>query len=396
MSTTGDTPPRGGPDTHHGVDALFGSWDADTAPPDEQSDLYPDPHPRPRRRRRHGVVPVIALVLVVVIGLGGWYLVRDLGSSFQAKDYAGAGTGSVLVQVRAGDGSAEIGDTLVTRSVVASRRAFVSAAEHSGRAGDFQPGFFRLRLRMASADAVTMLLDPASRVTTKLTLPEGVTVAHALTVVARATGLPLRDLQSAARNLPDLGIPKGFSARSAEGFLYPETYTLDPGSSALQVLQQMVQQFGSVERGLNFDAAAAKVALSPYQAVIVASMIESEAKYDGDRAKVARVIYNRTARRMPLGIDATSLYGAQLSGKKPQDVTYREKSPYNTRLRPGLPPTPISNPGQQSLTAAVTPAAGNWLYYVNADAAGHLFFTNDPKQFEAAAQRCRAHHWGCT
>ena len=119
--------------------------------------------------------------------------------------------------------------------------------------------------------------------------------------LAAATGISLADLQSAANQLNQLGIPDGYSPKSVEGFLFPQTYEFDPGLSAAEVLQQLVGQYQSVDKQLNFDESAMALGIKPYQALIIASMIEGEAKFDADRAKVARVIYNRLAAHAAAG-----------------------------------------------------------------------------------------------
>jgi UPF0755 protein len=136
--------------------------------------------------------------------------------------------------------------------------------------------------------------------------------------------------------------------------------------------------------------------LTPYQALIIASIAQAEAKYPADMAKVVRVILNRLAAHMPLKIDAVSRYGAQLQGLDPDKVDYDKiKSPYNTYTHRGLPPTPISNPGSDAMSATVHPASGKWLYYVNGSEDGHLYFTASERDFVKAQQRCYDNHWGC-
>ena len=373
-----------------GVVALFGA--AEVPPPHHsRSDR------RHGRRRRHtgAIVAILAFLLVIGLLVAGAVIVPHWLKRFQAKDYPGPGSGSLLVQVREGQTANEIGKTLVGKHVVASSRAFVKAAKSSGRSGDFQPGFFRMRERMAAKDAVALLLDPKNRVFSQVTLPEGMIVKDVLPKLAAVTGISLADLQSAANQLNQLGIPDGYSPKSVEGFLFPQTYEFDPGLSAAEVLQQLVGQYQSVDKQLNFDESAMALGIKPYQALIIASMIEGEAKFDADRAKVARVIYNRLAAHQPLGIDATSVYEARLQGKDPRNISYTENSPYNTRKRPGLPPTAIDNPGEAAMDAAIHPAIGPWKYYVVADAQGHLFFTSSYAAFLRAKTKCKAKGWGC-
>jgi len=108
------------------------------------------------------------------------------------------------------------------------------------------------------------------------------------------------------------------------------------------------------------------------------------------------VILNRIAAKRPLQIDATSAYAAKVQGLDPTKIIFaRIDSPYNSYTHDGLPPTPISNPGAEAMTGAVHPTPGNWLYYVNKDSAGHLFFTNDEAAFTQAVEKCRQNNWGC-
>jgi UPF0755 protein len=124
--------------------------------------------------------------------------------------------------------------------------------------------------------------------------------------------------------------------------------------------------------------------------VIVASMVEREARVDEDRGKVARVIFNRLDRKMPLQIDATVLYALG----KPQDfVSFKDReinSPYNTYKIAGLPPGPISMPGRKSIEATVSPTQGNWIYYVLTDPSGRHSFTADDREFQNLVNQCIA------
>jgi UPF0755 protein len=135
--------------------------------------------------------------------------------------------------------------------------------------------------------------------------------------------------------------------------------------------------------------------LTPYEVLIVASLIEEETKVDSERPMVARVIYNRLSQGIPLGIDATSRYEAELAGRDREDLDFESDSPYNTRRIAGLPPTPIASPGRASIAAALSPAEGPWTYYVLEDAEGNHFFTDSNSEFLAAKERCREAGLGC-
>jgi UPF0755 protein len=167
-----------------------------------------------------------------------------------------------------------------------------------------------------------------------------------------------------------------------EGFLFPDTYNFDRKTTAAQLVNVQLQEFATKWRALNLSYAKRKN-LTPYDVLTIASMIEKEAVAPGDRAKVARVIYNRLHLGMTLGIDATIRYALHIPGTK--SLTQSElanPTPYNTRLHAGLPPTPIANPGLASMQAAADPAPGPWLYFVAEPDKVHTFFTASKQAFD--------------
>ena len=353
-------------------------------------------HQVKRRRRRHRVFPLLSLVVILALIGASFVLVHSAAQHFRTPDWAGSGTGFTRITISPGDGASDVAAALVKAGSVESGKAFINAAKKSGRSSDIQPGVFRVPLHASGAAAMAAILDPSNKLITQVTIPEGYTEAQVLTALAGKTGLPLAQLKAAAGDITDLGLPDGFTPTTAEGFLYPATYQFNPGSTANEVVQQLTSQFGSQYAKLGIGQAAHAVGLSPYQALVVASIIEGEAKYDTDRPKVARVILNRLAADRPLQIDATSVYGAKLAGLDPKQVDFATlDSPYNSYTHSGLPPTPIDNPGDSSLKAAVQPAAGSWMYYVNGDAAGHLSFFTDENAFLQAVAACKANGWGC-
>jgi UPF0755 protein len=187
----------------------------------------------------------------------------------------------------------------------------------------------------------------------------------------------------------------GAKLPSTEGILFPETYKVDAKDDAKAVLQRMVSQLDSTMKGLDVDSAQSRLGLTPYQVLVVASLIEEETKVDEERAKVARVIYNRLEQGIPLGVDATSRYEAILAGRSRDDLDFDSDSPYNTRKQAGLPPTPIASPGRASIEAALHPADGPWIYYVLENADGHHFFTDSSREFINAKTRCHDQGLGC-
>lgn len=347
-----------------------------------------------RRRRRRPLAVLLSLLvlggLVVGIVLG----VQALMGLTEAEDYTGEGSGTVQVRVQQGDTLSDIARTLVDEDVIASTRPFVEAAEGRPEATGIQPGVYGLRSQMSGRAALDLLLDDASRMLSRVTVPEGLTVAEILERVAAETGQPIEELQAAAADVAALGLP-AYADGQLEGYLFPATYDLDPDDTPADILQMMVDQFSSVAAGLRLEERAAALGRTPGEIVTVASMIQSETRLDEERPDVAQVIYNRLEQGIPLGIDATLAFGLDKSGNDLTVTDLRTDSPYNTRTRQGLPPTPISSPGEASLEAALAPSSGDLLYYVLENADGTHFFTSDYAEFQAARQRCAEADLGC-
>ncbi|GAB2462776.1 endolytic transglycosylase MltG [Jatrophihabitans fulvus] len=366
-------------------------------------------------RRGRRAVMVMAAVVAVIVAAAVYFIALPVYHYLNPADYDGSGTGSVVVTVKANDGASEIGRTLEDAGVVASEQAFTDAAGDDDRSQNIQPGSYRLRHHMSASAALGLLLDPASRVASDTVVREGATLQSitALLTAPRCTnslptakgcglGASQAEVLKVLKDVKNLGIPTdyllpgGKTPMTAEGFLYPATYTFDEETGVRDALQQMVGKFTDIVRADGFSAKAKKLGLTPYRALIIASMAQAEAKYPDDMGKVVRVILNRLAAKDLLKIDATSVYAAELAGKKPSDVDFVTiDSPYNTYRNKDLPPTPIGNPGSEALDAAVDPPAGNWTYYVNGDAEGHLYFTNSPEKFVKAQLKCYENNWGC-
>ncbi|MEP6853296.1 MAG: endolytic transglycosylase MltG [bacterium] len=323
------------------------------------------------------------VVLVVLGGMGGgvWYGgSRMVAALTDTPDYAGAGSASVAVEIRSGDSATDIAHTLLAKGVVKSTKAFVSAARDNPRSLGLQPGTYQLRKQMKAALALALLLDPASRLQAVVTIPEGFSVTQTVARIAARGNVALPEVQTAARDTAKLGLP-AYAKGRLEGFLYPATYDIQPGTSALQILQMMVAKFNAVAASIRLEQRAAAARVSPYDVLTVASLVQEEGLVNTDMPKIARVIYNRLAAGTPLGIDAAIFYGLGRTGGALSPADLAKVTPYNTRVAKGLPPTPIDSPGQAALDAALSPTAGNWLYYVLADKQGHQFFTDSYQAF---------------
>ena len=357
---------------------------------------------KPRHRRSSGgkgggksaVAFLVTFILLGVLG-GGVYLgYSKIRGFFTADDYDGPGTGAVQVQIKENSTLTDMGNVLVDADVVKSTKAFTDAAEANPRGENIQPGTYNLRKQMAATEAVTLLLDPKSRVSNGITIPEGKTARQVYDILSKATGVPVAEFEKAAKDPEALGVPAFWFnrtdgqkvTRSIEGFLFPDTYEFEPKATAAQMLEDMVAHFMSVTQKLDFaDSVQKNRKISPYEALIVASLAQAEAGNEDDLGKVARVAYNRIySGTFPcdcLQFDVGINYYYQLTGKpaKPsKDMTLAEledpKNPYRTHGKPGLTPTPISNPGEAALRGAMDPPAGAWLYFVAIDKQGHSAF----------------------
>jgi peptidoglycan lytic transglycosylase G len=174
---------------------------------------------------------------------------------------------------------------------------------------------------------------------------------------------------------------RGFGRHPLEGFLFPATYQFTARTTARRLVANQLSAFRRNWRGIDLRYARSKN-LTPYDVLVIASMVEKEAVAPEERGKIARVIYNRLHKRMTLGIDATIRYAFRVPGTESlRESQLNSDSPYNTRKHAGLPPTPIANPGLASLRAAAHPAAGDWLYFVQKPDKVHHFFTASEREF---------------
>ena len=335
---------------------------------------------RRRVRRRRALVALVAALAVV--GGGTWAAWGTLGPVVarvtESDDWDGAGTGSVDVKVSAGDTGRAIARTLVEAGVVKTQSAFVSAAAAQPGAAGIQPGTYRLKERMSAAAAVALLLDPAAKVTSRLTVPEGLRAEQVFALIEQNTPITGEQVRAALADPAALGLPAA-AGGNVEGYLFPATYDVDPDETAVELLGAMVAQTSKVLDSLG---------VAPEQVrdvVVKASIAQKEARSAEDMAKVTRVLENRLADGMNLQLDSTVSYAVGSSNVVTTTAEQRATdSPWNTYRNPGLPAGPISNPGEDALRAAVSPAEGPWLFFVTVDlATGETRFATTAAEHQA-------------
>ena len=280
----------------------------------------------------------------------------------------------MVVEVREGQTLTDIGMTLQSADVVASTEAFAEAAALNNDATSITPGVYLMLEQMSATGAVERLLDPASRNENTVTIVEGLRTNQVVAALSDATGIKVKEFEDVLDSPSRLPLPtwaRGTGEARAEGFLFPSTYQFKKDASAEDMLNAMVAKFTEVTDEMDFVDRSKKTGYSPYEVLNVASLIQAEAHED-DFNKVSRVIYNRLDPDTwgetygYLGLDATLNYALNQFETNISESDLNLDSPYNTRTEQhqGLPPTPINNPGEQALEAALKPATGDWLYYV--------------------------------
>ncbi|MFM9442662.1 endolytic transglycosylase MltG [Streptomyces acidiscabies] len=207
-----------------------------------------------------------------------------------------------------------------------------------------------------------------------LTIPEGWRSGQVYEAVDKALALPVGTTRKA---LPRTGLRLPTDAEgNPEGYLFPATYPLTGKSTPQSLLAYMVDTANKKFNGAPMAAGAQRNAMNVYQAVTIASIIQAEAATKADMGKVARVVFNRLERGMPLQMDSTINYALNRSTLNTADADTKIDSPYNSYQRMGLPPTPIDNPGEEAMRAALTPTPGDWLYFVTVKPGDTRFTAN--------------------
>jgi UPF0755 protein len=352
-----------------------------------------------RRAKRRRTLPgclavIVALAVVLVLAYAGVTKgVAWVSDQFgEAEDYAGPGSGSVTVEVKEGDSSAAICRSLKEQDVVASVDACIQAAQANPESTAIQVGSYEVKKKMASDDAIAILVDPANLVKNTVTIPEGLRVEDMLDILAEETDFSRGQYEKALANTESLGLPD-YAEGNPEGYLFPSTYEIGPNSTPKSILAGMVDRWEQAAEEADLEAKAQELGYTPAELMTIASLVEAEGRGD-DMPKVARVIYNRLTGDETNGllqIDASVNYGADNElGAVPTEADLELDSPYNTYQNPGLPPTPIEAPGDAAIKAATNPADGDWYYYVTVNlATGETKFAETYDEFLEYKQELR-------
>jgi len=303
-------------------------------------------------------------VAVAVVSLFSYWLVYHIPSRASTAQ---------KVFIRSGMSAAQIGEVLEEKGVVSSARLFYVAAKINRLDSLLQAGEYTFPPRSTLAAVIDQLSrGETSQIT--LTIPEGWTVEQiAREIGERGIGSPDKVRQAAVSLAPYDYIPQAAQQQyRMEGFLFPDTYQIDGSMTEADILRMMAKQFDRQFTPELRQQAAAK-GLTPYQLIILASLVEKEAQHEQDRPVIAAVFLKRLQLNMPLQSCATIQY---ILGYPKAELTLQDTaipSPYNTYLNPGLPPGPVANPGIASIKAVLQPAQTEYLYFVAQKDGYHVF-----------------------
>ena len=340
---------------------------------------------------------VVLIALILVAGAAGWWYIRQINPEGETGD-------PVSFTVQATDTLESLSERLEVENFIVDAGVFRWYVERNGGL-EITPGYYEIATSDHMGNVLARLRTPPAQTYNKVTFPEGFTVAQmAARLDEKVVPMTAEGFYTATVD-PSLIVnlrPPGIG--TLEGLLFPDTYQVSNGESETQVISRMLSQMERVGSQEDIVTKGERLFQSPYGILIIASMIEREAKTAEDRPKIARVIYNRLAIGMPLAIDAAVRYGTVQHGLDPDAVPFSEQrtidGPYNTYLHEGLPPTPIANPGRASIRAALNPApnpsvgdplcadlpqdvACQYIYYVLADEEGNHKFSVTQEQFDA-------------
>jgi peptidoglycan lytic transglycosylase G len=329
-----------------------------------------------RRPRLRSLIVLFSLLVLLGVIAGG------LGAFFWAIGASGPKAPIKELVVPNGATGSEVAGILRDQGVIRSTLAFRLLIKIRGVSSSFQAGKYdAFTTNMTVTEALDALKDGPFIESVVVTFPEGLRVDE---MAERAARSRLDVKEKAFVNLAESGqfsmppyLPEGTS--TVEGFLYPDTYDFFKDATAKDVIQRLLEEFRTKTKGLEWGNAK-ELHVTEYEVMVMASIVEGEARFDEDRGRIARTLYNRLARGMRLQADVTVLYALD---RRTGPVTFEDlkvDSPYNTYQHTGLPPTPIDSPRTASIQAALRPPPGNWLYYI-ADPQGHTHFTASYQEF---------------
>src|ERR1043166_8332732 len=344
----------------------------------------------PIKKRTRRILLAILLLLIVAPAAFAIWVYREMRSP------ASHAMASEYIEIPKRSTPEAIANKLVTDGIIRRKWPFLLYIKLTGSAKLIKAGEYRFPSPITPLGVLKKLEEGEQRLS-RFTVIEGWTRWDIAESLAHVAELNLTDKDEALKLMNDTGPIRDLDpdAKDLEGYLFPATYSYPPDTKAEAVIAGMVKRFHQEWTTERAEKARA-LGMSPRQIVIIASLIETEAKLKDDRPLVASVIYNRLHKNMALGIDSTIVYASKLAGKWRDDgkvylSDVNRRSPYNTRIFSGLPPVSVGNPGESSIDAALNPADTDYLYYVrdpNRDDGAHNFYNNSA-DFEKGVRALR-------
>ncbi len=320
---------------------------------------------------------VSIIAFIVAVAGGSYWIYSSLNSPHQ-HDKAGQ-----FIKIEKGSTPADIISRLNSEGVLSSQRPVQFYLRFFGDASKLQAGEYQFASPITPLQVLKELESGEER-TTKLTIPEGFTRFDiAKRIAVNFPQEPPMDEKQVLLLMEDTSLIRDIApdAKNLEGYMYPSTYSFPRGSKAVDIIKTTVEQFKKIWKP-EWNAQAQKIGRSPYEIVTIASLIETESKFDAERQKVASVIYNRLSKSIPLGIDQTAVYIAKMQGRWDGTINKSDlevDSPYNTRRYGGIPPGPISSVTESSINAALNPVQTDYIFYVlnvQANDGSHNFYAS--------------------
>ena len=331
-------------------------------------------------KRRRTLFGSLALLLTIglVAGISTFASdsIRDFISKFQVADYSGDPGELTTIVIEVGDDGAAVARKMVEADIILS----FDAIYRDMLTTDFTiyPGTYEFPTKLSGQRALEILIEGKNRVVAQTTIPEGFRIREIIPQLVADLSLDETEIEAAIEAIMPR-LPE--AALNAEGYLFPATYTFDPGVTATTVINTMVDRTEAELAQYDIDLKDSLELLS------LAALIQVEARLTEDFFKVSRVFQNRLAIDMLLQSDATVSYGTGGTTVTTTNAQRADKNPYNTYVYKGLPAGPISNPGELAIEAALRPADGEWLFFVTVNLkTGETKFSKTVAEHENAAQ----------
>ncbi len=337
------------------------------------------------KNKRSLVVLLVSVFTLSALVVGGFLVFRgpveNLWNSLIARitveDYPGPGSGTAIIVIEVGDKGEDVARKLLAADVIKSFDAIYRPMLESDLV--IYPGHYEFPKQIPGVEALQLLLAGENRVYQTVTIPEGYQIAQIVPLLAEKLSLEVADLTSVIESKNDL-----YPGPTLEGYLFPATYQFDPGVSAVVVIEAMLQKTEQVLEKLGIEIE------ESLELMTLASIIQEEAKLESDFYKVSTVFNNRINRGMLLQTDPTVKYYYEGSIDSFQAGIADIENPYNTYVYSGLPPGPISSPGELAIDAARNPAEGNYLFFVTINlATGETVFSETLREHERAVELYR-------